>query len=163
MTSAHSHRLAPTRITEFRGKYSWLSNYYAAPVCFDGIVYPTNEHAFAAAKSTDVRHRQHISACATPGEAKRVGRHVRLREDWDTYRYTAMWQITCAKYDENPALAHKLVATGAALLVEGNTWCDQHWGTCRCGRHRSVWGSNILGIMLMHCRDLHQQPHRVNR
>lgn len=142
-------------IDEFRREYYWLSNYYPAPVTLAGIRYPTTEHAFAAMKSFDRDYRTTVAACATPGEAKRLGRLVRLRDDWNTARFDAMWEITCAKYTQNHFLASQLTATGDALLVEGNTWHDNVWGTCRCRAHQRQWGSNILGIMLMHCRDLH--------
>jgi len=44
-------------INTFRGKYRFLSNFYYAEVNYEGIRYPTVEHAYQAAKtlSTDIR------------------------------------------------------------------------------------------------------------
>ncbi len=37
-------------ISAFRGKYYFLSNFYAAPVVWDGVSYKNNEAAFQSAK-----------------------------------------------------------------------------------------------------------------
>ncbi len=48
-------------ITSFRGAYSFLSNFYWASVYYEGIMYPTSEHAFQAAKTLEkaLRLRTH--------------------------------------------------------------------------------------------------------
>lgn len=38
-------------INEFRGKYYFLSNFFNAPVTYDGITYQNNEAAFSISKS----------------------------------------------------------------------------------------------------------------
>jgi len=63
-------------ITSFNGKYEFLSNFYYSPVTYEGITYPTVEHAFQAAKTFDVTERRRISEMKTPGMAKRAGRRV---------------------------------------------------------------------------------------
>ncbi|MDI3411831.1 hypothetical protein QKW52_22665 [Bacillus sonorensis] len=40
-------------IDEFKGKYYFLSNFYSAPVMYQGITYQNNEAAFQAMKVTD--------------------------------------------------------------------------------------------------------------
>jgi len=66
-------------INTFRGKYRFLSNFYYAEVNYEGIRYPTVEHAYQAAKtlSTDIRLK--ISKTDTPGAAKHLGRKGLLR------------------------------------------------------------------------------------
>lgn len=39
-------------IDSFHGEYAFLSNYYDSPIFYDGILYPSVEHAFQAAKTT---------------------------------------------------------------------------------------------------------------
>ena len=56
-------------ITEFDGKYAFLSNFYHAPFTYDGIEYPTNEHFFQAMKTLDQEERKKIAAAASPGKA----------------------------------------------------------------------------------------------
>lgn len=46
-----------------------------------------------------------------------------------------------------PYLREKLLATGDAELVEGNTWGDRFWGVC------NGVGQNWLGRLLMQVRD----------
>jgi len=46
----------------------------------------------------------------------------------------------------DPLLRKKLLATGNATLIEGNTWGDTYWGVCK-GK-----GQNKLGKLLMELR-----------
>lgn len=139
-------------IADFRGRYWFLSNYFSAPILLtgahfgpSGIVFPTNEHAFAACKTFDLHLRQQIAAQRTPGEAKRLGRGVQLRDDWDTARLTVMARLVHEKFVQHPRLAQMLIQTGDEMLVEGNTWGDRFWGAdCTSGV-----GENHLGQVLM--------------
>jgi ribA/ribD-fused uncharacterized protein len=81
-----------------------------------------------------------------PSSAKKKGRHVTLRHDWEKVKEEYMYQIVKAKFIQNPAIADALLETGNALLIEGNTWGDTIWGMCN-GR-----GQNKLGKILMRVR-----------
>jgi uncharacterized phage-like protein YoqJ len=63
-----------------------------------------------------------------------------------------MRDVLAAKFSDR-GLAARLIATGDALLVESNTWCDQVWGDCTCPAHRAAPGGNLLGLALMDLRD----------
>lgn len=139
-------------ITEFDGKYAFLSNFYHAPFTYDGIEYPTNEHFFQAMKTLDQEERKKIAAAATPGKAKRMGRQVQLREDWEEVKYTAMRVGVERKFDTHLELASKLIATGDAILIEGNSWHDNTWGSCFCSKCAAIAGKNWLGEILMERR-----------
>lgn len=139
------------KIKEFKGQYFFLSNYYPSPIhqeFEDGTIidYPTVEHAFQACKSTDIEVRKHIAACESPGQAKHMGRHVKLRKDWNAIKTDVMLSLVRGKF-QWPELQKKLLATGDAYLEEGNTWSDTCWGVCN-GR-----GENRLGKILMQVRD----------
>ncbi len=54
-----------------------------------------------------------------------------------------------AKFTQNPDLLSKLLATGDAELIEGNTWGDRVWGV---DLYRGA-GENHLGKILMRIRD----------
>ena len=139
-------------ITEFDGKYAFLSNFFYAPFVYDGIIYPTNEHFFQAMKTLDQEKRKQIAEAKTPGAAKRMGRQVQLREDWEEVKYAAMRVGVERKFDAHPGLAEKLIATGDAILVEGNSWHDNTWGSCFCPKCAAIAGKNWLGEILMERR-----------
>jgi ribA/ribD-fused uncharacterized protein len=134
-------------ISRFSGPYRFLSNFYPAPIIWEGIRYPTNEHAFQAAKTLDPQARQDIALAPTAALAKSRGRHVLLRPGWDdTVRYAVMQQLLDIKFSDD-LLRQQLLGTGSATLVEGNTWHDMHWGVCTCPRHDGM-GLNWLGRLL---------------
>lgn len=133
-------------ITHFDDEYHFLSNFYAHPVVFQGITYPTNEHAFQAAKTMDISEKRKILSMSTPGEAKRAGRKVNLIPLWDAIKDDIMYHI-CKKKFSDPVLKKMLLDTGDAELIEGNTWRDKYWGV-----YNGV-GENKLGKILMRIRD----------
>lgn len=134
------------KIDKFEGEFAFLSNFYEAEVEYEGIKYPTNEHAFQAAKSLNPARRLEIAMLDTPGKAKRAGRNLLLRHDWEQVKYDIMLDIVFAKFYQHPELATKLLATGDAELIEGNWWNDTTWGVC------NGVGSNWLGRILMMVR-----------
>ncbi len=135
-------------IRQFRGQYAFLSNYFTAPIVVQGIRYPTNEHAFAAFKTRDVAERARIAALPSPGAAKRAGRTLALRADWEEIKTQVMLALVRVKFSLHSQLAQQLLATGEATLVEGNTWNDRIWGV----ELRSGVGENRLGRILMAVR-----------
>ena len=138
-------------IVEFDGEYEFLSNFYHSPFIHDGIAYPTNEHFFQAMKTIDITERKAIAAAETPGLAKRMGRTVKLRSDWEKIKVDIMLLGLSLKF-KNPDLAAKLIATGDEELVEGNWWHDNTWGNCHCPQCSRVGGRNLLGMLLMELR-----------
>lgn len=144
-------------ISEFKGKYFFLSNFYAVPVDYDGITYQNNEAAFQAAKcfvsgdpDETVRLRKRFENL-DPSSAKRLGRKVPLREDWEEVKDRVMYEVCCCKFDQNSDLLEKLLKTGDEELIEGNTWGDRIWGVCGGS------GQNRLGKILMQIRKEHQE------
>lgn len=124
-------------IDYFDGEYRWLSNFSTA-----GGVKPTLEHQFQARKATTVEDAIYVMAAETPGGAKKRGRSITCRDDWDDIKLDVMYELLVEKFSLSP-LKEKLLATGDAELVEGNTWGDTFWGRCR-GK-----GKNNLGYLLM--------------
>jgi len=139
-------------INKFEGKYAFLSNFYASVVQEDGITYPTIEHYFQAQKTLNPFERKEIAAAATPGQAKRAGRNVTLREDWEEVKDDVMLQGLRLKFNIEE-LANMLIATGDAALIEGNWWCDNTWGSCACPKCENTVGENRLGKLLMQVRE----------
>lgn len=136
-------------IDSFSGEYRFLSNFWMAPITFNEIDWPSVEHLYQAAKSLNQNDCLTIWKCKTPGQAKRAGQKITIRNDWDKVKLDAMTQFVTAKFEQNPQLMEKLLATGNAELIEGNTWGDTYWGVCK-----SV-GTNHLGKILMAIRTKH--------
>lgn len=134
------------KISGFFGEYRFLSNFYNAPVTYDRITYRNNEAAFQAQKCGDRADRLEFQDM-DPAEAKRKGRRVTLRPDWNSIRIVIMTELVMAKFRDNPELAEKLIATGDAYLEESNTWGDKFWGTV------NGEGENHLGKILMKTRN----------
>ena len=133
-------------IDKFREEYFFLSNFYEAPVTYNGITYKNNEAAFQAQKTLDNAQREKFASLPA-NQAKSLGRKVDLRSDWNDIRCDIMYDVCKAKFSQNPELAEKLLATGEQELVEGNNWNDTFWGMCR-GK-----GKNMLGNILMKIRE----------
>tara|TARA_B100000508_G_scaffold111285_1_gene89527 strand:+ start:535 stop:963 length:429 start_codon:yes stop_codon:yes gene_type:complete len=134
------------RIEGFDGDYRFLSNFYPALVELDGIMYPSVEHAYQAAKTLDENERQSILVLEKPGQAKKAGREVTLRQDLEEVKMHVMLDLVRYKFYNCPDLKNKLLATGDAYIEETNWWGDTFWGVCE-GK-----GKNVLGTILMNVR-----------
>lgn len=139
-------------INRFEGKYSFLSNFYQSTISDGNLMFPTVEHMFQAAKTTDMVEYEKIACARTPNEAKYLGRHVALRKDWEEVKEQVMYKALVEKFSI-PDLRRLLLATGDEELVEGNVWHDNTWGNCTCERCRNIEGQNKLGKLLMKIRE----------
>ena len=137
-------------IGEFAGEHRFLSNFYKSSIEFEGATYPTVEHAFQAAKTFDAEERAGIRANANPVIAKRKGRRVTLRADWETAKRDIMRGLLRLKFS-NEDMRERLLQTGEEELVEGNRWHDKYWGRCLCAKCGNT-GQNVLGELLMQVR-----------
>jgi len=132
-------------IDRFRGEFDWLSNFFLCQVEFEGMNFSNVEAAFQAAKCLDMKERERFFGLSG-GQAKRLGRRVELRSDWEEVKIEIMRQVLKSKFTQNSELREKLIATGDTELIEGNNWNDTFWGVCR-GK-----GRNHLGKLLMEVR-----------
>lgn len=132
-------------INEFKGKYFFLSNFYTAPVMYEGLLYQNNESAFQSAKVLDIERRKQFCNL-DPSTAKKKGRNVILRHDWGKIKDRVMEDCVRDKFTRNLELKQRLLDTGDQELIESNTWFDTYWGICR-GK-----GKNMLGKILMKVR-----------
>jgi ribA/ribD-fused uncharacterized protein len=145
-------------VNGFFGKHRFLSNFHLEPVVFDGMTYCATENAYQAAKTLDLEDRKRFQDVA-PRTAKRLGRSVSLRPDWDAVRIDVMRTLQREKFKPGSDLSQRLLDTGDAVLLEANYWGDCFWGVCRGA------GESWLGTLLMERReelrqfaDLHHRP-----
>jgi len=142
-------------IGSFTGPMRFLSNFYPVEIVYEGLPYKSTEAAYQAAKSLDPGIRSSFCS-ALPGEAKRMGRRIILRPDWEEVRVVVMRDLTALKYPIHSELARMLIATYPAQLIEGNTWGDTFWGKC------GGIGQNMLGKTLMERRKTLMEVVRVS-
>jgi len=133
-------------IRGFRGRNRWLSNFSPAQVTLDGMVFGSVEGAYQAAKTLDLEVRAQIAALPKPGQARRFGRRLNVRDDWEKVKLSVMEDLLRQKF-AHADLRQKLLDTGDAYLEESNAWRDFFWGVCD-GK-----GENHLGKLLMRIRD----------
>lgn len=137
----------------FDGSYAFLSNFYESPFTWKSMKYPTVEHAFQAAKTMNPMDSMKIIRAETPGKAKRLGRKVSLRPDWEEVKERIMYECVYAKFHSSEGLMLALLGTGDEELVEGTSWHDNEWGNCSCPQCQSIEGKNKLGKILMRVRE----------
>lgn len=135
-------------INQFKDDYRFLSNFYPSVIEYDSILYPTVEHFFQAMKSRDDKDRRFIAGLQYPGQAKKAGRKVVLRQHWGNLRIGVMSWGLHYKFTKHDDLKQMLISTFPHELVEGNYWNDKFWGVCL----KTNEGENWLGNLLMKLR-----------
>jgi hypothetical protein len=132
------------KIDRFFDEHRFLSNFYPAIVKVAGFTFPSVEHAYQAFKSN---RKDIITKFCDPnmtaGQAKRLGKQLNIRKDWDDIKVELMYTLIRDKFTRHEDLKKKLLDTGIAELIEGNTWGDKTWGMC------NGEGLNLLGQILM--------------
>jgi ribA/ribD-fused uncharacterized protein len=126
-----------------KSNYFWLSNFYYSPFILKNRKWPTVEHYFQAMKVENYQEQERIRLLPTPIEAKRAGRRVPLRPDWEQIKDSIMEEALFAKFQQSPVLKRKLLATREAHLHEDSPY-DKYWG---------VKGKDRLGALLMEVRE----------
>lgn len=129
-----------------------FSNMAPCPVRLGGHLLPDAETAYQMAKTVVPEERKRFLKLRSPYDAKRLGRTVTLRPDWEQVKFEVMLAIIRQKFHRDPFRAALLATEGD--IVEGNTWHDNIWGDCHCGGRRcQAPGQNRLGLILMQVRE----------
>jgi ribA/ribD-fused uncharacterized protein len=133
--------------------YGAFSNLYRRPVTFEGVVFPTSEHAYQAGKARKPAVRDWILSAPTPALAAMAAHGLYVWDvapDWAQTKFDRMRQVLRAKFDQHEDLRQLLMSTGNARLVEVgtvNNAVNRLWGEVD-GK-----GDNMLGVMLMELRE----------
>ena len=143
--------------TIFQGEHSFLSNFHAREVRYQGKTYNCNEQAFFHVKAQlcgDPANGEAILKETDPRKIKNLGREIKDTEPWLAQRVTILKDINIIKYQDEEMKA-KLLATGTKPIWECSG--DGYWGV---GVHllskevnNTRWkGQNVFGQMLMEIR-----------
>ncbi len=133
-------------ISSFSGEFAFLSNFYECPVSVGKITYGNSEAAYQAMKTLNEEERRSFAELS-PSDAKKLGRKISLRSDWEEIKNDAMYEVCKAKFGQNPNIAELLLNTAHEELIEGNDHGDRYWGTV------GGIGENYLGRTLMRIRN----------
>lgn len=126
----------------FKDNYSFLSNMFNYPIEYKGIKYTCVESAFQAQKDTKkAKDFSRLNGI----EAKKLGKKVTARSDWDRVKLGIMRDILRIKF-KSPTLKAKLNAINEPIVNENN-YGDTYWGKYE-GR-----GLNMLGKLLSELKD----------
>lgn len=131
-------------IDRFVGEYAFLSNFFPCELVYRGEQYPSVEHAYQASKSEDkdVRKQFMSPISISAGQAKKIGRQINIRGNWEKIKLQVMTDLIDIKFN-NDYFRIKLLDTLPRQLIEGNWWGDRYWGMC------NGTGKNNLGKILM--------------
>jgi ribA/ribD-fused uncharacterized protein len=156
MSAATTDLFGTPIIDSFSGEYGFLSNFYLEPVTIWNTTFRSAEHAYQWAKTLNPKEKFGIlwndpeaTYPTTPYQAKKRGRASTLRQEWEHIKIGIMYEVVKAKFQQTPTLLQRLIDTGAAILIEGNTWHDNTFGNCVCEKCVSIPGLNVLGNVLM--------------
>jgi len=135
-------------IISFDGDERYLSNFATLEdsIYLDGMPFITVEAAYQAAKTFNHELRRAIS-CMSPGNAKKAGNAVKLRDDWEQVRVSIMKDLVHQKFEQEPFRSSLIQTHEHVVIIEGNHWGDIFWGMS------GGIGANNLGKIIMEIRD----------
>jgi ribA/ribD-fused uncharacterized protein len=133
--------------------YGVFSNLFKCQLVFQGVSYPTAEHAYQAGKAIKPAVRDWILAAPSPALAAMAAHGLYVWDvvpNWAQIKFDRMRGVLHAKFTQNSDLADLLISTGKSRLVEAgtvNNAVNRLWGEVD-GK-----GENMLGVMLMELRE----------
>lgn len=131
-------------------EWQGCSNMEIAPFTVDGKEYRSVEHYFQACKAATEWEHEMVRNATTPVEAKRLGREIRLRPDWEEVKLTVMRTGLTEKFRQNFRLRQLLLSTGNRPIHEDSPH-DSEWGWM------NGEGQDRLGKLLMELRETLQR------
>jgi ribA/ribD-fused uncharacterized protein len=133
-------------ITEFQGEFRWLSNFFPVQIEYEGLTYPSVEHAYQAGKLINIEDRK-LFLIMSAGQAKKLWRNYPTYNLTEEFRLNLMYQLLSIKFNQEP-FKSLLIATGDCYIQEGNRFGDTFFGYCL----KTNQGKNHLGQMIMNIR-----------
>jgi len=103
------------------------------------------EKFYVYCKSIRSVDKELVLKCKNGFECKKIGKKIKLREDWEKIKVDVMRYALKKKF-ENERMKKLLLNSGNEKLVEDNPW-DEFWG---CGKNEE--GLNMMGKLLMELR-----------
>lgn len=131
-----------------------FSNLYKRAMLFDGLAYPTAEHAYQAGKPRKPEVRDWILAAPSPALVAMAAHGLYqwdIAPNWSRMKFDRMRAVLWAKFTQHSDLGDLLLSTGEARLIESATVdnaVNRVWGEVP-----GKGGRNMLGVLLMEARE----------
>lgn len=150
----------------FRGEYSFLSNFANCRLQVYNIICSSTEVAFQLSKTLipeeiaqfvnlapgevfDIKDNTRTYESVDAKKAKYLSHRITTRPDWHRVNKEIMYNILCIKFKHNDFFKRKLLATNSIEIIEHNKWNDEFWGV----NEFTQKGENNLGKIIMRIRD----------
>lgn len=140
--------------------YGAFSNLYKRPVWFEGVLYPTAEHAYQAGKARRPEVAEWLMNAPSPALVAMAAHGLYywdVTPGWSKTKFARMRAVLRAKFEQHADLRALLIDTGDARLVEAasvDNAVNRLWGEV------NGVGENMLGRMLMELRaELREDEH----
>jgi ribA/ribD-fused uncharacterized protein len=133
--------------------FGCFSNLYRRVMDFEGVSYPTAEHAYQAGKARKKEVRAWLMAAPSPALLAMAAHGLYywdITPGWSTSKFARMKAVLSAKFSQHEDLQELLLRTGDARLVESasvDNPVNRLWGEV------NGVGRNMLGTLLMEVRD----------
>jgi len=128
----------------FKDRLSFLSNMEKCDIEYKGYNFSCVESAYQSMKCELKSDRKKFSNL-NGYEAKKLGRKIKMRSDWDNIKFIIMKELVSLKFSKEPFKTKLMDMVGP--IIEFNYWKDTYWGVC------NGVGQNKLGKILMEIRD----------
>jgi ribA/ribD-fused uncharacterized protein len=124
-------------------------NFSSHAIKYNGITYPTAEHAFHSAKFEDEKIKEEIRNAKTPLDVFYLGKKYKYlrKENWDDIKVNVLYEILTEKVKQHAEVIKALLNTGTEEIIEDNP-NDDFWGNGKDGK-----GENQTGKILMRIRE----------
>jgi len=143
--------------------YGGFSNLFRREIEFEGVIYPTAEHAYQAGKARRPEVKDWLMAAPSPALLAMAAHglyHWDIAPGWSKTKFDRMRAILWEKFTQHQDLNELLLSTGEKRLVEmprTDNPTNRLWGEVN-GR-----GKNMLGNLLMEVREELQTQKRTKK
>lgn len=133
--------------------YGVFSNLYKRTIEFEGVEYPTSEHAYQAGKARKEAVKKWLMEAPSPSLLAMAAHGLYVWDvapNWSKTKFDRMRGVLLAKFTQHEDLRELLLSTGDARLVEVATVdnaVNRLWGEV------NGVGKNMLGVLLMELRE----------
>lgn len=120
MTTKSKRNVNVEYIKYFCGDELFLSNFYLIPIRWEGLTYPSVEHALQASMCFEPKDRLFFTI-GTVKDARRLGQQIKRHYFWRDIILSVIDELLEIKF-RNPKMKQKLLATGDRVINVGDNW-----------------------------------------